>query len=791
MTLDAERIWLQAQVPAIEAAVLRSLALGWKDPWLKHDDQDAASKDLERLRGGNCHYDHPLIGVLYAAKYHAKRVHQALRVLHPLLVSPTHVDLIDLGSGTGSTLWAAALICLAAHHSSRELSIRITECDASPQMLRQAELLWKCFREQWPEVNDLVERKIPQYCSWSNIAWESNTRPILIASHLLHEDDATNHTHELPAAINHVADTVDATQVITWHIRKKQHVLSAAVGDHWRSSELTPTDPIPSPSEPLSSIADWWNTHIRLRSHAGYWNDTFLCVNRWELRGKPTQLLLASNGRTWIPSKAQATAATIPTKHMLVQGAAGTGKTLVLAQRLKYLLKTGAKNVLVVAFNKEVVRLLGKYINDMGVDVHYSINLANKVEWTIRNSLNGPNQRLVATNFDSLPWRYNVVKGPVKHIDIPYTVRHDIRFSQLLKKYDPEFLTDEFRLIIYGRCGCLLSEYLKSSSRRGRGEVSLDTATREAIFEAFDSLFNFESLATSSKIPVEPTTLYHARYCLRFAMLLEDRRFTHILVDEAQDFTRADWISIKRLATDDSSWSICWDRTQAVHTGSTFDTPRTPLGLSSVAVTTLLDAYRVPRPIVHVAKFLAQGICPAENSEDDEYPTIASPTLTAVPGPRPVLIRGSTPDQCYHNLRNVLVEWTSLRPDLIQRRAFIGEFTGSGSKAADIDWKSEENKVRKTFVETGWSARDILCGSVRKYKGTEFSIVTWMAHWSLGSMLSWNETLYTLLTRTTGLLLIVAPQKGLDVMTTQLLEKLRQEADGALVRTVGHPFDKE
>src|SRR5262245_52995378 len=79
------------------------------------DDYDLGEslRDLWHLhKHEDCCYDRVSIGMSYALWYHARRTHEALRLLQPSLDSYAEggpLEILDLGAGTGATAWALAL----------------------------------------------------------------------------------------------------------------------------------------------------------------------------------------------------------------------------------------------------------------------------------------------------------------------------------------------------------------------------------------------------------------------------------------------------------------------------------------------------------------------------------------------------------------------------------------------------------------------------------------------------------------------------------------------------------
>src|SRR4051794_25697380 len=118
---------LRAALTALAPDLDRALAAGLHEIYESGQwstfQLDASLEDLLKLsRRADACYDRPSTGWAYAAWYHGRRTQDSLRLLAPAIVGRTgSVTIVDLGAGTGATLWALAALRVAASKTGVEL----------------------------------------------------------------------------------------------------------------------------------------------------------------------------------------------------------------------------------------------------------------------------------------------------------------------------------------------------------------------------------------------------------------------------------------------------------------------------------------------------------------------------------------------------------------------------------------------------------------------------------------------------------------------------------------------
>ncbi|MBZ0317998.1 MAG: UvrD-helicase domain-containing protein [Anaerolineae bacterium] len=218
----------------------------------------------------------------------------------------------------------------------------------------------------------------------------------------------------------------------------------------------------------------------------------------------------------------------------LVRGVAGSGKTLVLIHRAKYLTEVYPNsNILLLTFNKDLATNLQKRLPNVEV-----VNFHKLCRDIIGNGWHSPNY--------TQGWLERYAKSDLINIGLT-----------------SEFIADEFEwrkdLEVFD-----LNEYL-SIERKGRG-TALNQQKRSVINKIFQSYRIYQDQQRVNKkdwmdwadVPL------HALDILKNSIHLLKNHYDTILIDEAQDFAPT-WVKvIKELLKPNGSLFICDDPTQSL-----------------------------------------------------------------------------------------------------------------------------------------------------------------------------------------------------------------------------------
>jgi hypothetical protein len=764
---------------------------------------NSSYQDVDHLKSGiDANYDLPESGVVYSWYYHQNRLHQAVsamyRLIHDELREKRPVDIIDVGSGTGAVLWGVSALLLAFNRRGLRPSspVRILECDASAFMVQHANALWDALKVQFGGLTTLVSRLQPEVSSWDTIFLPRARSPWITASYLLHASDANdpsmaNEDGELVQSLAHIANRNNVTRIVMWQSGNAKSVmarraLAKFVADGWTESAVSCIEDGFTKAKTTSDVVERYaKIHLGERGQPGVW--------RWENEYPPLCASIARPARVdgglfdgekrppfCFDREQQQIIKTPPPKHARIRGAAGSGKTVVLVERLRQAITSASntypRRILITCFNKKVLEyifdLLRTYPPD-SVRGEFRKHPNKKGVWEFLHDA----VKVEALPFDGLPWRFDAVQGPLPNGPQGPSltpVANELQ-STVGRRLDPEWIEDELRLIICGRCEGQLKRYLASNARRGRGsEPWLTDSVRTQLFRALET--NLGSLSSSAK----PQTLSQARTTLLAyleARSLEDRAtFTDVFVDEGQDLLRTDWRVLQLLASPEAAWTICFDPTQAIHTGKVLDSPGGVISKLNEKIFELRGAYRVPRPVARFVNLLFDLGYINDTDESgtetlaEDRPIRLEPRLHAIPGPRPVIIGAADQGTLLNYLTTTLETYADARPDFRDGKTLI----------ADTLDKSTCREVTERLNALHW--KNVEVESVLRVKGVEYKTVIWYADLALHNSHRWSYLLYVLLTRTRGLLVIAFSGGINDKARRFLLDVFNQQRYRRLAR---------
>lgn len=249
-----------------------------------------------------------------------------------------------------------------------------------------------------------------------------------------------------------------------------------------------------------------------------------------------------------------------PSGHMLVRGVAGSGKTTVAVHKIPFLLKhycpANEDKILVVTFNKSLINYV-KYI--YGEIEEYSNE--NQIEFDIYST--DTKNKLDIKTIDSIIFRYFATYKQKNKLNIslanPKEQQKNLldAIVSISKKYNDvsliniknlNFIREEIMWI--KACNYINIEEYQNVDRVGRtshnnGEspqkLRKNSRVREAILETM-ILYN-ELLKKNNLIDFQDMALI----ALNEVSIPSNQKYTHIIMDEAQDLTRVQLEFIKKL----------------------------------------------------------------------------------------------------------------------------------------------------------------------------------------------------------------------------------------------------
>jgi len=311
-----------------------------------------------------------------------------------------------------------------------------------------------------------------------------------------------------------------------------------------------------------------------------------------------------------------------PNQHLLVRGIAGSGKSTVLIERARHLVRlrtlggTGP-GVLVLAFSRPLSNYMTQLGQKTGTD-SIDIRTFHSMAWSILNSMN-----LRPADVVSGRDRLDMIEQAVKDAGRNWS-GHRL-FAQPLSFWDEEIKWMKGKSILD------FDTYSKTE-RLGRGtSVRVTAEDRRVIFDVFDRYR--QSLKRKNLMDYDDFANVLIEH---MDEIPDDLRWDHLLIDEAQDLHESQLCVCAGICN--ISLTIAADKAQNIYkTGFTWRS----IGIDIRGRSKMLDnTHRSTREIVRLASSL-QRHDPIALSKDEEFIPAALPTKS---GPLPVLFTPGDPD---------------------------------------------------------------------------------------------------------------------------------------------------
>jgi len=211
------------------------------------------------------------------------------------------------------------------------------------------------------------------------------------------------------------------------------------------------------------------------------------------------------------------------------------------------------------------------------------------------------------------------------------------------------------------------------------------------------------------------------------------QKFTHIFVDEFQDCTQADYQIFDLLLDNPNNIVLAGDIAQAIQIGNVADIPRIRTEeMYNRKTHHLKGSYRLPFRISE---------CIAKISEIIQNGSVITPYKGSPPGARPIVIYAATPNELKNKIECVHKAYHVYGLDRITILESDGDIYRS-LRAANVVCETD---------------------TILRLKGLEKTCVLWSTRQDIEYKDEVAEFVYTILSRTSGILLIV--------LTTQTLYK--------------------
>jgi hypothetical protein len=450
----------------------------------------------------------------------------------------------------------------------------------------------------------------------------------------------------------------------------------------------------------------------------------------------------------------QAAAARPDNRLTMVVGSAGSGKSRVLVERLVATLRQrrSTADVLVTTFNTKVIDQLADWFEQSIGRFETAPNRSRKTEGqTLFTSPSGWTVQFL--NWDKVPSRLfsvphqDLSSGEKEFESVLARCADDPDIAALLKSQPyvtARFLDEELRTVVYGLQATTLEKYLQvERTRRPHRPTAQSRRVIWRLLEQRNPAFvDQRILALAAKRPT--------------------RTFSHIFVDECQDMVGADFSLLVRL-TDSPQQIVCFgDEAQAGHIGASYRRPGS-LGSARWKVHALDGSYRLPIRVCEAVAPLATAIgdqrrrigkAALRDGEQPDGVDLVEPDAvkSAVLGVRPIVLAGPS-DSIQRQFREVCAAFRGLlheRP-MSERIAWAAE-------GDDFATQMLSNALVANCLEGYRIQRD----TIRGVKGLERPLVVWSTRSTMPGASTAAEWAYALMTRTTGLLVVVLSVKATE-----------------------------
>ena len=776
------KTWLLSQQDVIDKVVANASLKYYNENKTKANFQyDLKQCHIEsyNLRNGKdlC-YDRPNTAFAYTLWYHPRRVNTFLSFFLDKIIKYEEQELVifDLGAGAGAIQWSLGLIYAGLKKIGKKPpTITIINIDSSPFMLQYSrDYLWKEFKHSYPEIdaNFKIEYEVN---SWNNNNNVTTTNCILAASYLFDDSDNQEAINKdflnlveiyKPSAVLLLTSEKKATKYFP--LLKQDFLKLKYTSQLIQSTQLLFNKPLTAINNIRTQLGKILN--ITELNRATSWYD----ISNAAIIFERPQLAMFEHGkhitnldvfnppitirREVILNNNQKKAAENIDKPVTIVGPAGCGKSIVITEKIKNIVEEHQYDpkiqILLTTFNKSLIKKLSEWLVDVldknKISIVYDTDSMGNVLKSCRIYFTNStiaNIRLV--HFDMLP-KY---VGSVPYRGLVDMNQHNMMLIEIIddvkkennifnNQFDnilnPDFLFEEYHRVIYGlQVGITSSEqtYL-NVSRRGRGNnpsLQKNSERRKLVFQCLKRY--------ALRMHQEDVQSFTLRRQYLLSKLNNNKinfKYDYILVDEFQDCTEADFKIFYSLIKDPNKITIGGDLAQAVHLGLAARIPRDQ-NMAFRRNFKLEGSYRLPVRISECISGLSQAI--NQHFSNSEGTSNIIPYKGSPPGARPIVVYAENMNQLENKLVDVLDNYDiyDLKNKCILER--------------DYTLKNNLN-IKNIKIDTD---------SILSLKGLEKECVVWVTYKPLEFEKEAFEFAYTIVTRTSGILIIVITDETQEV----------------------------
>jgi DNA repair photolyase len=744
---------------------------------MKHIDAKKTGEEMWLLsRGGDLCYDRPTIGFNYSLWYHPKRINTFLRYFTDLIYDARNersIEIFDLGAGTGAVLWAVGLIVSGLKALKMPCpNIRVINIDTSAFMIIYSyNYLWKSFIREYPEATEISREGDYRLNSWSNLDEDCCNNIWLCASYLFdHSENSQAIADEFKAIVTRYKPN---KVLLLSALPKRQYV--DAVADAVAALNYGGYNSILSNqifSGGLNGLYQFRNRISQLHNlgltGTPQWNIDSL-YGRVLVNNNPQLGLDFNNVNLFIQPERnrakikltpqQEEAAAVNNRPTLVIGPAGCGKSVVLTQKIRNLIHSmrigneynPSLKILVSTFNKGLVRYLGDWIEQLlepnKFTRHFGTDFyGRQSDHSFFRFTNSHQNNIIVMHFDLLPSRLGGIRtfnitangGGIEEFHFAkmnaaittYLNANNINRNDFQTILNAEFLLDEYQRVIYG-FECNNEREYQIVERTGRGnmpQLRYNSRRRKIIWGILRTYL--QDLRNNQ---LESFIIRRHRLIKKFRADGFQNKFSHIVVDEFQDCTRADYEIFYQMLQDPNNLTLAGDIAQSINLGTALHIPRTDEQRNFLRKR-LEGSFRLPFRVSECIRPLSELINQKFGERDGIRADIINPYKGAPPGSRPIFVFAQDTNSAASKISEIFFTY--------QKALKLDKVT--------IFERDAQLNLALTQKSTPSETEIIL-----RAKGLEKNCVVWSTRINVDTATEKEEFVYTILTRTVSLLIIV------------------------------------
>jgi DNA helicase-2/ATP-dependent DNA helicase PcrA len=770
--------WLISQQPILD----KITASACREFWNKNHEKSNFSYDLKishdesynLSKGTDLCYDRLTTAMSYTLWYHPRRINTFLSFFVDYLAkfSGQRIQLFDLGAGTGAVQWAVLLVAIGLKKLGlKPPSLLIINIDTSPFMLYfNRDYLWPYFMKYY-SINELDVQIEYEINSWNNEYNKEITNTVIASSYLF---DASDNQEKIKADfIDLIRKYNPSKLLLLTSINKKTYLDSLAIDLRNQNYAIYPTNneslifnqPLKSINELRLSLNQKYPSILPLSRPSSWKDPSYYGVVIEKIQtgidfGIPPSINKINLFRPPIRfiseitlNEAQLRASRYSDSPSIVVGPAGCGKSIVIAQKIFNTVTSNRYNyssdlkILLTTFNKSLILQLFNWLRELfdETKVRYTQNGSEIHFYFGRSTM----ANVSLLHFDILPMRIG---------NVPFDgLVNETQQKQLLEKIinetklelaignntndvilNTDFLLEEYHRVIYGLEINLLdpnNPYL-GVTRIGRGNnpsLQKNGRRREIVLKI---LKKYDSQLRLNSIPC--FTQRRKKFLTNLKSNSNIVKFDFVFVDEFQDCTQADFRIFNLLLKNPDHLCVAGDLAQAVHIGKSAKPPRFQ-DMARRQNFQLDGSYRLPVRISEAIRPISEAIRFSFNN--DENAGIINPYKGSPPGSRPIVVYSPTLEGISLKIKEIFSVYSIYDLDT-------------------ITILEKDIQLVNSLRGLGLSAET---DTILRLKGLEKKCILWSTRVAVEYEKEVYEFVYTILTRTSSILIIALSDSTLEV----------------------------